>query len=212
MHTRIKLGTAGLAATLLMGLAVASASANRLSVSNQQFRIVWGQLLMFDEGMGASAHIRCPVTLEGSFHSRTFAKVSGALIGNVTRAIPGAAETCAEGSATMLTETLPWPVTYASFSGTLPRITRVRVLIRGVAFDNTQNEVPCLFKEDGRSAAAGEFVVENLGLANRFEFDHTIRLPKFSGSIISCPPETGLEGTGEVTLLGTTTRIRISLI
>ena len=40
---------------------------------------------------------------------------------------------CASGSATLLTETLPWHVQYASFAGTLPNITAVRYNIIGFA-------------------------------------------------------------------------------
>jgi len=133
MHTRSKLALAGLAATLLMAFAVNSASANHLSVSSQNFRLVWTALTFFGEGTGSTENtIICPVTLEGSFHSSTLAKVIGALIGHVTRATV-VGTSCTGGRATILQETLPWHVTYEGFSGTLPRITAVRLLLRNTA-------------------------------------------------------------------------------
>jgi hypothetical protein len=66
--------------------------------------------------------VSCPVTLEGTLHSRTISKISGLLIGYITRAIAGEAS-CTGGTARALAETLPWHVQYLSFAGTLPNIT-----------------------------------------------------------------------------------------
>jgi len=117
-----------LGAALAMGLAVGSVSANRLSVSNRNFRITWTEL-MFTSG---ATSISCPLTLEGSFHYWTIAKVERALIGNISRASFGSAS-CPGGHATALQETLPWHVTYDGFRGVLPRITEIFLLFIVVA-------------------------------------------------------------------------------
>jgi hypothetical protein len=210
MPTRTKLTLAGLAATLLMGFAVTTANANHLSVSNQFFRIVWNPLTFVGEG---GTTIKCPATLEGSFHERTIAKTIGRLVGYVSRAIFGSGAACQGGSFTVLTATLPWHVTYEGFSGRLPAITSVRLLLRRVAFVEEVFSVRCLYKENGTSQAAGELLVEAGGNAKELTADRTITLPLFEGSTLFCPTNTGFEGTGEVTLLGSsTTRIRVTLI
>jgi len=217
MHTRSKLALAGLAATLLMAFAVNSASANHLSVSSQNFRLVWTALTFFGEGTGSTENtIICPVTLEGSFHSSTLAKVIGALIGHVTRATV-VGTSCTGGRATILQETLPWHVTYEGFSGTLPRITAVRLLLRNTAFVLEANGglgTTCLYKENGTSAA-GEVLVESGGAATALRADERIRLPLFrSGGIggFLCPSEGGFQGSASVTVQGSSTRITIRLI
>src|SRR5580765_3632601 len=108
MRTRSKLLLAALATTAFMSIAVSSANARRFEISNQRFRAVW-TFLEFT----ANGHvILCPVTLEGSFHSRTLSKVSGQLIGYVTNAFVPATECVTGGRARALTETLPWHMQY----------------------------------------------------------------------------------------------------
>jgi hypothetical protein len=79
------------------------------------------------EGLGTD---RCDLTLEGSFHSRTFPKTPELLIGYLTRV--GTANCTL--TTTILTATLPWHVRYTGFSGALPDITAIRARIVGVAF------------------------------------------------------------------------------
>lgn len=129
MRNRTKLIFTGLTAALLMSLAVSVASANSLSTSEPKFKAVWGQLRFVEEGGGTL--VECPVTLEGSFHSSTIAKVPGSLIGHVSRAVKGA---CGTEQATILTATLPWHVTYQGIRGTLPNPEGIRVLLLGASF------------------------------------------------------------------------------
>jgi hypothetical protein len=213
MRTRSKLVLAGLAATLLMAFAVNSASANNISISNQFFRVVWSPLTFIGEGSTIS--VKCNVTLEGSFHSRTIVKTLGALVGYVTKGMTGS---CTENSATVLTATLPWHITYEGFSGRLPTIARIRLLLRHTAFI-TQifgGLAECLYQDAGTNQsenAAGELILTN-GSANELAADTTIRVPFLRGSGLSenCPTRGGFTGTGNVTLLGATTRITVTLI
>ena len=119
MHTRSKLLLAALTSALLLAALVGSASANRLAQNEANFRVTYSPL-SFIPSFGST--VRCPVTLEGSFHSRTITKTAGSLVGYVNRAIVG---TCEAGRARVNSETLPWHIQYASFTGTLPNITAI---------------------------------------------------------------------------------------
>ncbi|HZV73607.1 MAG TPA: hypothetical protein VFF79_07825 [Conexibacter sp.] len=213
MRTHTKLALATLTATLLMALAVNTASANHFSISNQFFRVVWSPLNFIGEG--STVRVTCNITLEGSFHSRTMVKTIGSLLGYVTRAIAGS---CTENSATVLTATLPWHLTYEGFAGTLPNINRIRLLLRHTAFITRifGGLVECLYADAGTNQsenAAGESLLTG-GSANEVASDPSIRIPFVRGSGLTenCPAKGGFTGTGNVTLLGATTRITVTLI
>ena len=101
-----------LAATLLSALS-APASARSLSINNTTWTSVFS--LQVSGGFGT---VTCPpITLSGSFHSRTIAKVRSSLIGYVNSA--GSTGSCSAiiSRTRVLTERLPWHVRYMSFSG-----------------------------------------------------------------------------------------------
>jgi hypothetical protein len=121
-HMRTKLILAGLTAALVMAFAANSASARNLSISHGELWLVtWEQLRFVSGGVPV---VECDVTLDGSFHYRTFLKVRDSLVGYITRAI---SNHCLTGSATILTTNLPWHIRYQSFEGTLPNITGIRL-------------------------------------------------------------------------------------
>jgi hypothetical protein len=122
MRTHSKILLAGLTAALTLSIAVAGASANRLSVSTRTFTMTWASLTKTTTG--GIGPIRCPFTMSGSFHSSTIAKVNGALIGHMNRASYNPAG-CTGGRATINQEALPWHIRYRAFRGTLPNITGV---------------------------------------------------------------------------------------
>jgi hypothetical protein len=132
MTKQSKVWLALLGATVAMGALVGTASARSLSTSNQSIRATWAAMEFSSPSTGVN--VRCPVTLEGSLHSRTIAKVANSLIGYITRAIV-AEPSCTGGSAKALTETLPWHVTYGSFAGTLPNITSIRTPVLRSSFN-----------------------------------------------------------------------------
>lgn len=118
MRLHRRLTVAGTAAALLLAISVGAASANKLSISHGSlFRIEWSGLNFSSVG---GSFIKCALTLEGSIHSTTFAKVRDLLVGYITNATPSTP--CAIGSATVLSETLPWHLTYRGFEGVLPAI------------------------------------------------------------------------------------------
>jgi hypothetical protein len=127
-------------AALLLSLAVATASARRLDLSEQKIFIRW-PAFEFEAGLGA---VRCPLTLSGSFHSKTLSKTSGQLIGYINRGVFAEAA-CTGGTFRTLPESLPWHIQYRSFAGTLPNITLVGLQIVGLRWLFLQLGVSCLY-------------------------------------------------------------------
>jgi hypothetical protein len=207
MRNRTKVALAGLAATLTMALAVSSASAGRLSYSSRIFRIVWTSLTFSESG--GNFPITCPVTLEGSFHSATMRKVLNTRVAHITRAIVND-PACSEGHATILRESLPWEVTYQSFTGTLPSINGVRHVLLGAAFQIEPGlGIVCLAQSSSGFPAAGDAAREARGNITSLTPDSSLAIP-VTGT--ACPTAGIFSGSGEVYVLGTTTRVRLSLI
>jgi len=121
-----KLLLAVVGATALMGVLTSTTSARTLSFSSQTLRASFRSV----EFIGVFGTTRCLLTLEGSLHSRTVAKVAGSLIGFITAARLGA---CTAGTATILTATLPWHDQYRSFAEALPVIERITTNLIGVS-------------------------------------------------------------------------------
>lgn len=206
MLTRSTTATVALAAALLLALSV-TATAGRLSYSTKEFRIMWSSLT-FSESNGGLP-ITCPVTLEGSFLERTSAKVRDALSARIVRATVA---TCQEGSATILNASLPWSVTYQSFTGTLPTITGVRYALIGAAFQIEPGlGVVCLARTSSEAPAAGEARRDANGRITSLTTDPSLLIP-VTGSF-ECPRFGIFTGTGEVFVQGSsTTRVTLSLI
>jgi hypothetical protein len=211
MRNTTKLVFAGLAATIVMSFAVGTASARRISTSEQGFLARWTNLVF----EGAGVKISCPVTLEGSFHSRTLSKVSGQLIGHVTRAqVPtGLAPPCIGGKATALTETLPWHIQYNSFAGTLPNITRIRIALIGAKFQIEEGTFLCLAATTQARPAMGDVEVTG-GSANRLRALPEFTIPLGGEFFCSVSGQSGnFSGTAEVfTLVTPQARITVRLV
>jgi hypothetical protein len=219
MRPRSTLILAGLTATLLLGLAVSSASANRLSVTNTRFRITWREIEFHD--LPESFRVLCPLTLEGSFHSATVRKVRGALIGAITRGIVnGSQPPCTGGRATVLQETLPWHLTYEDFRGALPAINAIDLLLRRYAFRVEVTvlgvNVACLYKDRGR--AEENLVAElirNTATSATTIFGLQPGGGRYAGLLsggFGCPQQGFVDNEGEFYVLGTLNRISVTLI
>ena len=124
---------------VVLSMAVSSASAGHLEVSNSAngFKIAWNPLTLEAAGL----EVRCPVTLEGTFERSSIAKRTTENIGRVTGAAVG---TCTRSRATLLRETLPWTLHYSSFAGTLPNITSVSVDLIRMSFQVNLEGIECL--------------------------------------------------------------------
>lgn len=126
-------------ATVVLSAVTSGASAQRLSLSQRSFRATWSSLTITPNSEFFTTG-RCPVTLEGSFHSATFTKTAAALVGHVTRALLAA---CTGASATVSTETLPWHLRYRGFNGSLPTFTGVNANIVGARVQASTRELTC---------------------------------------------------------------------
>lgn len=188
------------AAMVLVGAMAGSASAGRLSFSSQTFRVAWARVTY----EGAFGRIVCPITLEGSLHSRNVLKVAGALIGYITAASLGA---CATGAATILTATLPWHVRYASFGGTLPSIVSVRLHVVDLSMQVREPAFTCLLRT---TAAGPAFITLTREIAGGFLTEAIV-----GGEAV--PTSCGVNGrfssnAAVPTVLGAATRITVTLI
>jgi hypothetical protein len=181
-----------------------TASARTFSQSSATFRATWAPMSIIDRE-AVEATVRCNVTVEGSFHARTFAKVRGSLIGYVTRA---GLTACTGGSARFLSETLPWHVAYESFAGALPNITRLNLTLIGAGISVDPEGFPpsCL----ARAEAVGPIVVFGAFAAGLIVGYVWGRL---SAEELQCGfGHLEFAGEGAVTVLNSTARITVRLI
>jgi hypothetical protein len=190
----------------IMVVAVGSASATQLSVNSTTFRFAWASLELGNTA-GLGNVLRCPLTLEGSFHSSTIAKVARSLIGLVTTARTG---TCTGGTTTIHQESLPWHLTYESFAGTLPNITGVSLLFTGAFFEINNGAATCSARTETRNNAAAIARLDATGRVTNIVADRTHQIPLTGGL---CALVRGyFEGEGTVTQLNSTTGVIITLV
>jgi hypothetical protein len=206
MRFRIKLLLAGLAAALLLSMAVGGASANRISLSNKNFRDVWTSIELTSE----TGTIRCPMTIEGSFHSAMIAKVA-ALVGHITRATTPSG-TCTNGSKTINQEALPWHMHYTDYAGTLPAIWDIGFDIVGMKFTKTSGGLTCTSITTTANPARANANLGARGVIIGVRWDETAVIPARGGFFCELAGNWRFAGTGTMTLLGTTTPIAMTLI
>jgi hypothetical protein len=211
MRKHGKLILAGLTASLLMALAVSgTASARTFSLSNRNLRVVWTSLEFTNTG--GLGTMRCPVTIEGSFHSATISKVEKALIGHISRAAASEAS-CSGGGITIHRESLPWHITYNGFRGILPRINSFRLLFNLPLFQiNFSGFGTCTANTEANHEIRAEAILNASGEIENLSPDPTPQIPTNAGCLVAEVMLRAPAGDGRVTLLGTTTRIRITLI
>jgi hypothetical protein len=214
-----KLLLAGLGVVVALWAITAAASANRLSLTERGFRVVWTPMtvgLQEVGGEGPPIQIACNVTMEGSFHSRTIVKTPGALIGHLTRfTIDG--RNCTEpdnmgGAYAFTGETLPWHITYSSFSGTLPNMSAVRIFFVGMGIVIQRLPIDCRTRST-TLAPAGWRLTRDLRTSaiTSLTADESIILPAPTGTL--CEGRSIFySGAGRYTRLGSTSTVSLSLI
>jgi hypothetical protein len=214
MRRSIKLGFATVVAAIMLAAAVGTASAGRLETSSQPFRVVWTPLTLTAGGLT----VECPITLEGSFHYRSIAKVIGSLSGLVTRAAVNSAACAGFGRAwvyngieetlgTRLTTSLPWHSTFEGFGGTLPNISSIRYLLTGPRF-----LINCVFSLSTYGGPTTNLVGIAAITAGRITGLTPEREPTIARTNGACPSPGEFSGSGAVTVLGSATAITIRLI
>ena len=198
MRTRSKLLLTALTAAFVMAASVGTASAGRLSLAEQGYRAVWTPLEF--TGLGGLLRVRCNVTLRGSFHYRTLLKTRS-LVGYVTEA--RLTRPCTGGEAAILNgteaapNTLPWHMTYDSFTGTLPAIRGVRLALVGAAFVlEVGGFGTCLYQSTSASPAFGIINLNTTtGAALSLAADGNSRIPLKETIEGSCPANGSFTGT-----------------
>jgi hypothetical protein len=113
-----------LACALIFAAAASDAAAEMFEVINGELglRATWRSFEFEANGLV----VRCPLTLEGTFAAESISTTPRAAVATITSAaLPSTG--CTGGTASVSTETLPWHVQYASFTGVLPTITSVRL-------------------------------------------------------------------------------------
>jgi hypothetical protein len=175
MAPRVRIFSVALVCAAVTALA-ATASATRFAVIERVFRTTgtWS----FE---AVEATVRCPVTLEGSFSSGTFAKVAGTRVGSIGRASLG---TCSGGTVRVLTEVLPWSMHYSSFTGTLPNTTSTVTQFRGAAFQITPTGLStCLARSSETSPLLTRFETEVRNSVTGLRLDETASIPLTGGGV-----------------------------
>ena len=205
MRISTKLTLTALLAALLLASAVGAASARNLSSSTQNIRATWSTL-----EFAAITVARCQVTLEGSFHARTIAKVARTLIGTITRFLVKE-ESCVNGR--VHPKNLPWHLTYESFTGTLPNLTNVVFLMSRFLFEHIAT---------GTCTADYGAAGDNISLRGNREMGGGITsletvsnrntALRVGAGLGFCEALVRLTGVGAIAVLGTTTRISVTLI
>ncbi|HET6448108.1 MAG TPA: hypothetical protein VFG31_03290 [Conexibacter sp.] len=237
MRIRSRLGLTLLLAASTLAILAHAALASRLSFvpSERGFKLVFPAFTLHAwTGEGFEEHeiqVACPVTLEGTFAGRSFAKAPRLQYATVTRAAVTEASCTGRrtfwarnerelwiiateeipGKLHWLTETLPWPLEYQAFQGVLPVITSIiggltRVAVR-------VNELPlggeCLFG----GTMGHKWIVESRGLVTSFIGVETSRPLELRSSNFFClMPEALYSGAGTVTQSDGRTTIALRLI
>lgn len=216
MASRWKAVFIALGVAIVLSSAGGVASAGRLSISNRAFRMTWAPLRY----EGGEIQVDCNVTMEGSFHSSTIQKVTGALVGYVTRA--AVVRPCVGGSwyylngvevlrGVTIANTLPWHIRYRSFVGTLPNIQKIGLDVINYSFlIETPFITNCLYRSTAARPVIWNLLREGGGVITAVE-EPTTQIPLREGGF-GCPSEIAFSGTGRVTLLGTSTAITVRLI
>jgi hypothetical protein len=213
MRTLNRLSHAALLASYVLILLTSGSLAQRLEASNGSIRATFPALRFFGtEPFGGTVEVICPVTLEGTFHSKTISKEPERLVGYVTRAITNQ-NVCTENGlsgVTILQERLPWHIRYESFAGTLPEITRVIIRLALIAFRvrAVLFNIECLYQSTAAQPVRG-FVERNIatGQAMNLIALAETSVPRFEGPTGSCPTSGRYQGSAGIRVLGSATSL-----
>jgi hypothetical protein len=208
MHRRGKALFAAALATSVLTVATGSAAANRFAFSEQALRIVWS-----GESKFRAERVRCPVTLEGSFHSRTISKVTNSLIGFITSAAATQAG-CEGGSIRFLNgtetqfNTLPWHWRYAVFTGALPNIVSVKLIIVGASFKVGN----CLYRSLETQPLVVSLELNGVGGVTALRLEESATIRRNEEGELLCERFVTVEGRGVVTGIASGAAISVALV
>jgi hypothetical protein len=186
MTTRSKLLFTALVAIFTMAFAVGTASALRSIEIGGRREISYTSRALTFEGEGTN--VICEVTLNATLN---------AAISKTERSQAGTAEAraneaaCSGGHARPLNVRGGWRVLYKSFTGTLPSITSVRLILEGTAFlvEAFGGLGRCLYSGNSEGTTGPNTSVTEI------RADETVKLNLFRNDGISCPARGGFKGT-----------------
>lgn len=206
-----KLIRTALAAGAAVALLACTASAARLSTSEQGFEVEWQNFFPQTELLIAAGgnSIVCEITFLGTLN-RTIAKTVGVAMGRFTHATMGR---CSEGTMIALEATMPWEILYREFSGTLPSYTSIGVSIPrfSLRFRNRAGTLECLISVSAMNPVIARFTTGFGGTIDQFRMEERTRIP-LSGSA-GCALLTGVyQGAALAINLASTRSLTISLI
>lgn len=215
MRTRSKAIVAGIAATLMLTLALGStsATARNFRLSEREFEILFNRGLTFE---AAGTNISCPMTFLGHFFESTLPKVLNSKVGVIRHVEPSSAREppCTGGAITILRETLPWSYNYAGFTGRLPLIQTIRYNLIGIAFriGDTSNGLSCLAGTTAREPAAAEQSIGTGGRVESFRVEERTTIRLGGGFLCEIAGSSRFIGTGTILDLPGTSSITVALI
>ncbi|HEX4805644.1 MAG TPA: hypothetical protein VFU94_07065 [Conexibacter sp.] len=203
MDYRVRGLLAVLVAAAALAACVGSASAQALALANSGVRYVFPEFTMTAPGFT----VKCPVTMEGTFHSRTIAKTAGTLIGYITR-VAIRTESCTGGRITALTP--PWHLQYGGFTGVLPEIRTVEMRVVEAGFLMEIMGISCLYRTTSVTAAGliSELLREKVATVR---WSEASRIPLLVGTGL-CPGEVRFGGGGRSSVLGSAEEVEITLV
>jgi len=188
-----------LLATAVLLVAAGDGAANRISSSNEQFRIVYSPLRFRARG---GTEISCNATLEGTLiNGGVLNKIFGGQYGFIIRADRSS---CA---IRFLTETLSWPIILTGFVGMLPNIAGINTRIEIFRFAWTGFFSDCLYESTSTSRQPLNWFLNAAGLLTSVEMS-----PAWIPSKTLGCEEIEVRGTGTATIRGGATQLTMTLI
>jgi hypothetical protein len=174
-------------ATLLLFGVVSAASANSLGINETETTVTFTPVTF----SAAGSEVSCNMTLAARLIASTITKRSGR-VGEITQVELG---TCTGGSATALSETLPWSINYVSFKGTLPAITSIRTSLVGSGMRISTEFATCLAGTTEETPSLADEPLGRGGGINGVVLDETVEIPLRGGFL--CELSVGhVSGTG----------------
>ncbi len=203
MDYRVRGLLAALAAAGALAACVGAASATSLAFNSGGARYIFPEFTLTAPGFT----VKCPMTLEGSFHSRTIPKTPGTLIGHITRVVIRS-ESCTGGRIIALSP--PWHIQYGSFEGSLPAIRSVEMRVVEAGFLMEIMGISCLYRTTSVTPVGliSELLREKV---NTVRWSEASRIPLLVGTGL-CPGEVRFGSGGRSSVLGSAEEVEIRLV
>ncbi len=193
------------AAVVLLVAVPDLAAAETIEIESTRFKAVWAEFA-FSNG---TTTVRCPVTMEGTFASRSFTPSRGLLVGRIIRASVNEAS-CSGGSFRFRVETLPWSIRYEEAVGTLPEITALELKLVGVRMLAEISRLQCELGSTEAHPLKAFMEIRSLGVeVTGLRLDERTLIPLGGEFLCFLTGEARFSGTASVVDQGATTELEI---